>query len=437
MTIYLQFIKPGLKYPMFSIVLCLTAYFPSSCLFASILLSSEQDSQENAILQSDQYTILGEQLRIKHKAVLDEMNKIGPDGNPAQLDDPKMPALLKRGWELAGKWAAAYFETHPRPSDDELNSIFEEFAEKPKGEKSKYGDFFEYHEYVINGRAVKVGSDIYVVTSSYALNFPETATFIIVARDHEGRFQSLWNIKDLAEEHYASRDEIGRWAHLTRRAYYNGPLTVNKILPIQPALNGHARFLIDAYQSADGGTALAQLSIWEWDGSEAKLLFIDTYNFAIDSGEFELTGNKLTIDTKEDLRTVYSCGMCPEPRATWTVLILPDQIRDMGRVFKQPELKWADELFSKILDREDTVSIATPKVAKAIKVRMEEIGREYSKVSQSKKYELSTFGMLEKCRIIHRDKTGGEFDLSMDEAEMRFKYSFRKGKPFFTSLRIQ
>jgi hypothetical protein len=74
---------------------------------------------------------------------------------------------------------------------------------------------------------------------------------MVVTRSAAGRFQVLWSIKDLAEQHYAKGDEIGRWMHFTRRAYYNGPLPVESVIPVAAAETGHPRFLVRAVQGAD------------------------------------------------------------------------------------------------------------------------------------------------------------------------------------------
>jgi hypothetical protein len=122
-----------------------------------------------------------EQIRARHQEVLDEMNARDKNGNAAPLDDPKIPDLLKKGWNLAGLWAAEYLESHPRPSGRELERIFEGFAAEPKGYKSKHGSFLEYRDYSFSGGAVAISPDIYVVHASYALDFPSTGTFMVVA----------------------------------------------------------------------------------------------------------------------------------------------------------------------------------------------------------------------------------------------------------------
>jgi len=202
------------------------------------------------------------QLRSQHDQVLKEMDSEGEKGAPIDLDNPKAPLLLKKGWALAGEWAALYFDAHPAAAPKQQFTMFEGFAPSPKGVKSQFGDFLEYPTWSFAGRSTRIAHDVYVVQSVY-WTINSTATFFVVARGEDGKFQALWNIKDVAEKHYPLGDELGRWAHLTRRAHYNGPLDVARIVALSPGADGHPRFLVDAYQSADGGTALAQLSVWQ------------------------------------------------------------------------------------------------------------------------------------------------------------------------------
>jgi hypothetical protein len=302
------------------------------------------------------------------------------------------------------------------------------------GVKSQYGDFLEYPDYSFTGSAVQIGVAIYVVQAVYFMD-SGTGTFMVVARNQAGRFQAIWNIKDLAEKHYAKRDEIGRWVHLVSRAYYNGPLVVNKILPISPATNGHARFLVNAYQSADGGTILAQLSIWEWDGAEAKPLLVESYQFAADYGDFRLDGRTVRITTKEDLGTLYSCGMCAVPRGVWTVRITPNGVQDLGHRFLTPEIQWADELLTKIEKGEDTTNLADPKVVVSLKAHTEETQAEELELDPSRQRKFS-WGMLGKCRVLRRGQQGA-FELEVDEGRLRFSYVMRNGGHYFTDVRVK
>jgi hypothetical protein len=399
--------------------------------FPMLLLPFVQAAQ----LAQTAATPLPEQLRAEHQRVLDDLNVKDTNGKPMELDDPRVPGLARHGWELAGAWAATYLETHRAPSKHNLERIFEGFAPAPRGTKSQYGNFLEYSDYSLQGSAVQIGPSVYVVEASYGVDF-STSTFMVVARNRAGHFEALWNIKDLAEKHYPSGDEIGRWMHLVRRAYYNGPLVVSRVLPVPPAANGHARFLVDAVQAANGGTHLAQLSIWEWDGTEARPLLVEVYQYAADFGGFRFDGNTVRISTKEEFKTLFSCGMCPEPRGIWTVRIEPDGVENLGHRFAQPELQWADELLSKIDKGEDASNLADAKVLDALKARIRDEQATATDQVQPSDETAFSWGMLGRCRVLRRGQRGA-FVLGTDEGNLHFSYVRRNGRPHFTNVEIE
>ncbi len=372
-------------------------------------------------------------IRASHQKVLDALNVKDEKGELMNLADPRIPSLVRQGWHLAGSWASLYLDSHASPSESDLDSIFDGFAPEPHQEKSRYGNFIVYTEYGFQGIAMRLSNSLFVVeVKYYSGDFP-TGTFMVVAKNHEGEFQELWNIKDLAEKHYAQSDEIGRWMHLTRRAYYSGPLAVDEIQPMSPAENGHSRFLVLASQGADGGTMLHQLSIWEWTGSDAVPLLVDTYKMSLDYGRFSFDGSLLHTDTKEKLKSLYSCGGCSEPKGFWEVRITSKGVENLGHHLLNPEYAWTDELLTKIQNQESTTQLAALKVERAI--------REYIAVSQvelnklAKKDEKLTFswGMLSGLEVIQRGQSG-IFSISTDEATFTFSYVLRHGKPFFTKV---
>ena len=350
-------------------------------------------------------------LRVEHDHVLAKLNEKNPDGKVMELDDPRVPDLLHEGWQLAGEWAAAYLEGHPHASPRDLQQIFAGFAPKPKSAPSQYGSYLEYNEYSLTGSAVRVAPSVYVVEASYGVDF-RTSTFMVVSRSREGHFAARWNIKDLAARHYPQRDEIGRWMHLVRRAYYNGPLNVSKVLPLPRAANGHARFLVDAYQAADGGTLLCQLSIWEWDGAQANPLLVESYAAALQSDPLRFDGRTLRISTKETVEKLYSCGMCQEPQGLWSIRVTPAGIRNLGHRFRQPEIQWADQVLSTIASGADASRLADRKVIDALH---------------------HDTGMLSQCKVFRRGQRG-EFLLVVDEGTLRFTYRLRAGRPYFTKV---
>lgn len=407
--------------------------------FATVLLLASSIPQcAEASNHPQRRTPIQERLRAEHNHILDDLNSVDAQGTRLSWEDARTPGLLKRGWDLAGEWAADYIEMHPHASALELKNIFQGFAPEPKGVKSKYGDFLEYPNYCFTGSAISIGPAIHVVKATYFRD-SSTGTFMVVARGGDGHLHALWNIKDVAIKHYAQQDEIGRWAHLVSRHYYNGPLDVSKLLPIYPAANGHPRFAVDAYQSADGGTILAQLSIWEWDGLEAQPLLLQVYQYAADYGSLQFDGKTLRIKTKEEPETFFSCGMCPEPRGIWTLRITPNGVQDLGHRFQKPEFQWADELLLRAQNREDAKDLATQSAIEAVQAQIRERQKEIDAEPKEpeEKHETEYYwGMLGGLRVFQRGKEGS-FQLDLDEAQFTFKYVMRGTEPYFTDVQIK
>jgi hypothetical protein len=375
-------------------------------------------------------TPLQVQLRTEHHRVLNALNARGDKGELSELDDARFPGLFKQGWALAGDWAADYLDHHQSPTAKDLAHIFDGFAPPPHGVKSKYGDFLEYTEYYFDGRAVRIAPSVYVVQASYGVWF-RTGSFMVLARNDKGHFEALWNVKDVAKQHYSQRDEIGRWAYLTRQAYYSGPLDVAKVLPVQKAATGHIRFLVVGHQGANGGTQLEQLSIWEWNGATAVPLLIEPYWYAIGYGRLSFDGRTITIHEKESVGMAASCGSCPEPGCVWKVRISPTGVENLGHRFLKPEYQWADELFSKVERGESTAGMAAEPVRAAIESKVQELKTDNADSASDDLY----WGMLDGCRVLSRGPRGA-FIVSLDELDIRLEYNLRQGRPYFTKVKF-
>jgi hypothetical protein len=261
-----------------------------------------------------------------------------------------------------------------------------------------------------------VGEGVFVVESAFFRDL-ESGTFIVVARNRDSRFHAVWNVKDLAHKHYASRDEIGRWYYLARRSYYDGPLNVDKIIPLAPTAGGNVRFLVDAYQSADGGTTMAQLSIWEWDGFRVKVLLIEPYQHLSGDSDIRMSGDMIRVATKEQTKVIYTCGQCDEPKGIWRIRVSRDGVHDLGHSFLTPEIHWTDALLSTIGDEHNASSQATSTVINTLKKNQ------------------TGWGMLNSIRIIRRGERG-IFEVNTDEGKLLLGYVKHNARPYFTSAKF-
>jgi len=173
----------------------------------------------------------------------------------------------------------------------------------------------------------------------------------------------------------------------------------------------------------------------EWDGREAKPLLVEKYNFSYDEGEFHFDGRTVRITTKEEVRTLYSCGGCPDPRGIWKIRITSVGVKDLGHRFEKPELKWADSLLTKLENREDVKDLASPGVVKVLNAGIAKLQSEAEVLEGHPVDYRVSWGMLDRCRILRRGQSGA-FVITTDDVKLRFRYVLRHGKPYFTSVVI-
>ncbi len=348
------------------------------------------------------------------------MNGQGKDGKRLEPIDARLTPLLTEGWRLSAEWAAAWLDLHPDPSAKGLETLFVDFT--PPRNDPEFWDPDIPDLYAMEGSATRIAADVYVVTAVFEpYSPPATATFIVVARGADGHFQPKWSVKPLAEQHFRSRDEIGLWAFLGSCAYYCGSLVVDKVLPLPPSENGQPRFAIDAFQSTNGNTLMKQLSVWQWDGAEAKNLIIQSYRLYIDEDrDIQLVGNLLTVPTKEVSLSFSSFGCCAEPRGIWIIRLAPSKVESLGHHFLQPQIQWVDRLLAASRVKSSTAAdLAMPSVLAILK---------QTKID---------FDMVDECHVLSHGKTG-TFELSFGAGtKLWFAYRLRNGQPYITEMRVE
>ncbi len=355
-----------------------------------------------------------------HQSVLERMNAPDNKGKRLELDDTQMAPLLTEGWNLAGKWAAGWLDGHPSPSAKDLENLFVDFT--PPSPHPQVYDPNQPEVFAMVGEATRIATDVYVVTAVYEnYTATATATFFVVARGSDGHFHTKWSIKPLAERHYHSKDEIGRWAFLGSCAYYCGPLVVGQVVVLPPAENGQPRFAIDAFQATNGSTLMKQLGVWQWNGTEAENLIIRSYQLYIDEDRgIQLVGNLLTVPTKETTRSFSSFGCCAEPRGIWILRIAPEKVHDLGHRFLQPQIQWADRLLAESRAKSPAAaSLAAPSVLAFLRrteVDADSVGQ---------------------CHVLSYGRKGA-FEISFGAGtKLWLAYRLRNGQPFFTDIRVE
>jgi hypothetical protein len=356
-----------------------------------------------------------------HSKVLERMNALGVGGKLRPLDDAEMSTLCSQGWKLASQWAGAWLDLNPDSSAKDLNNIFVDFTPPPRDPAVYDPNLPEL--YAMEGSATRIATDIYVVRAVYeeSQSASATSTFFVVARDANGHFLPKWSIKPLAERHYRKRDEIGLWAFLGECAYYCGPLLVQEVIFLPPSENGQPRFAIDASQATNGNTLMKQLSVWQWNGTEAENLVIRSYKLYIDEDrEIQLVGDLLSVPTKEETSSFSSFGCCAEPRGIWILRITPDGVRDLGHRFVQPQIQWADRLLAASRSNSPAAAnLASPSV-----------------LSYLWHTEFDD-DIIDQCHVLNSGKKGA-FEISFGEGvTLWLSYRLRNGQPYFTDIHVK
>ena len=252
------------------------------------------------------------------------------------LEHPDETAI-NRAWPLLTRWTNAYMYEHPKPSLKELARAVKQFDPT-----------------LLSTEALQLENGVYLVAAAY----PRSGTFFVVNRDGV-----LWDIKTLALAHYKKRDEIGKWAWVGF-GYGDGPLVGTPSLA-RPSRNGNPRFYVTTSSTADwGGTYSEQISVWEWNGHEAVPLLIESYLTSFDTGASQLTPDLLTIHTKGQYKTFYSCGSCVEPEMIWKIAIKPYGVTDLGATDVVPVLRRFDDLLDHVMHGGDASDLAAPQVVR-------------------------------------------------------------------------
>jgi hypothetical protein len=193
-------------------------------------------------------------------------------------------------------------------------------------------------------------------------------TFFVVAEEGV-RAHVAWDVKAAARAPNETRDGILRWGNDVEPGVHDGPL-IGRLAALPASAQGHARFYVDAVtQPWMGDDRPAQISIWEWTGSEARPLFMGLYDTCSLTHSVRHDGSRLQITTRENARTFFTCGSCDltgEPGGIWTLLLTQQSVLDQGHRWALPRLKVLDDLIAGIRDGTDVSAVAADGVQRQI-----------------------------------------------------------------------
>ena len=279
------------------------------------------------------------------------------------LPDPTMKSraeVLTRLWSVVSLWTVAWLENTPDMNAAELVQALETLdsleaivVQLVRGEQATFA----------------ISANIWERSGKYSPAL--SGTIFIVKRMGAATFQVVWTIKEIADQRADPLDEFGAWSDFCR---CNGPL-LGYVEALPPNQAGQPRFYVRAIRATGMGEMPRQLSIWEWNGREARSLLIHTYRATAETEPARFDGEYITLTTKEDYVMVWSCDMnCPGAEVIWRIHVTPSDIEDEGRTYLEPDVKLLSNLWERILRHENTSDFASSHVVETILRVIQEAG---------------------------------------------------------------
>jgi hypothetical protein len=320
--------------------------------------------------------------------------------------DPAAVQVLDRVWTLIAEWTACFLEGHPTIRSQDLAAAL----------KGMDPDLV--------ATAVSLSDGAFAVAASES----EIGTVFVVKRTGS-RTRVLWTIRDAVRAGTGAADQaqLACWAADNARVEPGacGPL-FGAVVSLPADRHGNLRFYVGATFAGNGLSVGGQLSIWDWNGQEARLIFIKPYAYNIDTpGGIRFSDGVLLVDTKEYMRHFGSYGPSPDPRGRWTIRITPDGIEDQGTRLDEPIFQVIDELLERVADGGNVSDLASASV-----------GAQLEPLVQTRDGRRELYlGLV--FRWKRRATKGGKlFTLETDDGNLDFTIVHRERQPYVASIRI-
>lgn len=248
--------------------------------------------------------------------------------------------LIRSLWSIVADWCVTYLNSHPMTSAGQLVKHLKRLNVDSSVVQLTGGD-----------------NAAYVIAPSWGWG----GTFFIIAKEGS-LYGVVWKITDVSDKHFHLRDDLGQWSYYVP-GFHDGPLS-GVVFALPPSAIGHPRFYVDGITLPSVGLEKpGQISVWEWDGTQATCLFVKNYPTHGLSHSVIFKRNSLLIHVNEEFRTFFNCGSCdPGPYAIWKLQVDPDGIREVETKPVHPEIRTVDELLERILHHEDATELASPEV---------------------------------------------------------------------------
>jgi hypothetical protein len=240
------------------------------------------------------------------------------------------PHWVDREYQLAGEWATLYLDSHPEATGEALEEWLDALDPAPECQDSSGAPGRARKEPCDrDGRrrafwdsAVQVASHVYVVAAGFGETFCDECnyqvgygTFFVVSPNC-GKYRVAWHLPNTRDRRLAGPDNSFKTAN-----YH--------VFKLPASGYGNPRFYLKAINAQGSGIkALGQLSVWEWDGSRAKLLVVRSYDFSIfaDKPVIKFDGEYIRVHTQEGYKSFWTYGCDPGPDGEWTIRVKPESV---------------------------------------------------------------------------------------------------------------
>jgi hypothetical protein len=330
-----------------------------------------------------------------------------------QKDEAVCTRAVDRLWELMRQSVVGFLSAYPKASAREVQAHLATRVEADDQRPS----------------AVRLTGDAVVV----AITWGFYGDVFLVSRAPGEPFAVTWDLRALAEKGPPD-GELAVWSY-AEPGVHSGPLG-GRVLALPPTRAGRPRFLVDAFQHAQMGLEVSgQISVWEWSGREATPELIKTF-VTTGGSHARLRGDRVLIFTKEMLETLYTCGSCEDPQGIWTLRITPDGVTDLGHALDQPLLKFVDDLLARVVRRQDTSAVASPRARAKLEEVVAGLREEYVKLANGlevPRVDELQLGMIMNWKVATHGKQR-RIDLETDRIHVIFTVAQRAGKLYVTGV---
>ena len=330
-----------------------------------------------------------------------------------QEDETVCQRAVDRLWELMRQGTVDFLSAHPQASSREVQA---DLATRVEGDDE-------------NPSAVRLTGDAVVVATTWGFY----GDVFLVSRAPGEPFAVTWDLRALAAKGPPD-GELAVWSY-AEPGIHSGPLG-GRVLALPPTRAGRPRFLVTPSSTRRWGSRCRGISAWEWTGSEARPELIKTF-VTTGGSRARLRGDRVRIFTKEMLQTLYTCGSCDDPQGIWTLRITPDGVTDLGHALDQPLLKFVDDLLERVIRRQDTAAVASPRARAKLDEVIEELRRgvhpDGERPGDARVEELS-LGMIMSWKVATHGKQR-RIDLETDRIHLILTLAQRGGKPYVTGVR--